>query len=451
MQKKVLVVDYKLKVVNQILKNTDWIIEVLITTIDKVIHIKNERIKKVYTQDDFLQNNDLQNLVYEDFYSFWHAQLKIENGFNRRLVDYQLGKWSYYRGFALAKKIFEEHEIDLVIVRGLNHGWTYDRLITDMASNRGINNYNIEDALENTWSVYNNLTNKMILIEDNTIAIEKVLFYQLPQNIMPYSKEGFEGYLYRVAYKFFGTLGIEFMDYVFKGNYNKNILRTTIFERILGYRKFIQASKYFDSVAVDLDIHENYVCYAMQFEPEAAVSGKAEMDSQIAVIQMLASSLPRGWKLYVKEHPHQFCVNRNALFAGDVYIYASGAFKSKRFYQEINKIKRVTFLKKETDMKRVITHCRAMATMTGSVAAEVVSYRKPVLVFAAERTVFKLAKGFFNIASYEECKRAMMKIFQGDDVAYDDFEEVCAKYLIDISDEIAGCRIAVKAIQADIG
>lgn len=448
MPKKVLLVDNELKMIGHIIEHTDWIIEVLITT-KKRPGMKNERIRKVYIQNDFRQNNDLQNFVYEDFYSFWHAQLKVENCFNRELVDYQLGKWSYYRGFALVKKIFDENEIDFVIVKGLNHGWVYDRLITDMATNKGIDNYNVGDALEYTRSVYNNLSNKLVPVSESTIAIENSLFYQLPQEIKSHPQKGLKGYIYRLSYKLFGTLGIEFVDDIFRRSFSKDILTTTIFEKIYEYRSFIRASRYYDSIAVDLDVHKNFICYAMQLEPEAAVAGMAEMDSQIAVIQMLASCLPTGWKLYVKEHPHQFSVNRSAMFKRD--IYATGVFKSKRFYQEISKIKQVFFLKRETDMKKVIASCRAMATMTGSVAAEAVVYKKPVFVFAAERTVYKLARGFFNIASYDDCKRAMKKIFQNGDVEYTDFEEVCAKYLIDFTDETEGLRIAIKTIKEDIG
>lgn len=449
MNRKVLLVDNELKIIGHILKDTDWTIQVLITQQKNISYKNNARVKKIYTHSDFLINSDLSNFKYEDFYSFWHAQLKVENCFNRRMVDYQLGKWSYYRGFALVKKIFEEQEIDFVIVKGLNHGWVYDRLITDMASQKGINNYNVGAALWNTRTVYNNLTNKLVPINIvNNIDIEKSLFYELPKNNRINATKGFRGKIYKLSYKFFGTLGINLVKHVENFSLGKAKPEITVWSQIEKYLKLKKAKKYLDSIAVDLNINKNYICYAMHLEPEAAVAGMAEIDSQIAIIQMLASNLPQGWRLYVKEHPHQFLVNKSDELDG--FIYSAGVFKTKRFYEEISKIKRVFFLKRETNMKNVIKNCRAMATMTGTIAAEVVSYRKPVMVFAPDRTIYKLSRGFYNISSYDDCKNAIEKIVQQKEVSYDDFNEICTKYLIDFSDEFVGYKKAVKVIEEDI-
>lgn len=449
MNRKVLLVDNELKIIGHILKDTDWTIQVLITQQKNIPYKSNARVKKIYTHNDFLINRDLSNFKYEDFYSFWHAQLKVENCFNRRMVDYQLGKWSYYRGFALVKKIFEEQEIDFVIVKGLNHGWVYDRLITDMASQKGVNNYNIGAALWNTRTVYNNLTNKLVSINTvNNIDIEKSLFYELPPNNRIDSIKGFRGEIYKLGYKFFGTLGVNFINYIESFKQGKAKPEITVFAQIEKYLQLKGARKYLDSISVDLDINKKYICYAMHLEPEAAVSGMTEMDSQIAVIQMLASNLPQGWKLYVKEHPHQFLVNRSDELSS--YIYSAGVFKTKRFYQEISKIKRVSFLKRDTNMKAVIMNCQAMATMTGTIAAEAVSYQKPVMVFAPDRTIYKLSRSFYNIFSYADCKNAIEKIVQQKKVRYEDFNDICKKYLIDFSDEFAGYKKAVKVIEADI-
>ena len=449
MAKKILLVDNELKIIEHILQNTDWIIEVLITINKNVLYKRNARVKKIYTESDFWNNLDLKNFNFEDLYYFWHAQLKIENCFNRNLVDYQLGKWSYYRGFALVKRIFEEHEIDLVIVKGPNHGWIYDRLITDMASQKGINNYNVEVTLQYTRSIYNNLTNKLVPVHSSdSIDIEKARFYQLPKDNRIDSYKGFKGFMYKWTYKFFGELGVDLLDNIRNMDFSKDMFGRNIFTRIEKYMKLKYAKKYLDSIAVDLNTNKNYICYAIHLEPEAAVVGMAEMDSQIAVIQMLASSLPQGWTLYVKEHPHQFRLNKNESVYG--YIYASGVFKTKYFYNEINKIKRVSFLKTETNSKKIIENCCAMATMTGTVAAECVSYNKPVLVFAPNRTVYNLSKGFYNISSYEDCKKAMEKIAMKEPVNYDDFEDICNKYLIDFTDETIGFKQSVKAIEADI-
>lgn len=449
MPKRILLVDNELKIVEHILKETDWIIEVLITIEKNNRYRRNARIKKIYSETDFFINADLRGLNFAELELFWHAQLKVENGYNRGLVDYQMGKWNYYRGYVLTKRIYDEHAIDAVIVKGHNHGYVYDRLIMEMATQRGITSYNIMVLLNSTRSVYNNIKKELVKVGSvNQIDLKKSLFYRVPQNNETTYDKSIWNNIYEIAYKMGGLLGIETVRCIRNHNLGENIYGVTVLEKIKQYIKIKNAQNYLKTIAVDLDIRKKYICYAMHLEPEAAVSGMAEMDSQIVVIQMLASCLPPGWKLYVKEHPHQFDVNTKSLLYGN--LYGAGALKTKRFYEEINKIKNVSFLKKETDMKKIITNCQAMATMTGTIAAETATYGKPVLVFAPERTLYKMAKGFYNITSYDECKNAIGKIMNREQVCYDDFEEVCNKYLIDFSNESSGYQRAVEVIKADI-
>ena len=57
---------------------------------------------------------------YTDLKYLWKAQLKMENTYNRFCSDFQMGKWNYYRSYALVRKIFTTHRIDFVIVNGEN-------------------------------------------------------------------------------------------------------------------------------------------------------------------------------------------------------------------------------------------------------------------------------------------------------------------------------------------
>ena len=447
MSKKILLFDNELIITKQILKETDWVISVLITRDDNVRHVGNPRIKSLYAEDDFWNNFDLSSMDFEVLKSLWHAQLKIENCTNREIEDYQMGKWSYYRGFSLVKKIFDENEIDFVIVKGPNHGYVYDRLITDMATYLGVNNYNIETTIgADKRTIYNNLKKYIVSVDDGC-DVEDVLF-KASDNKNTKGQRDYRG-IKSIIYKYFGLGGIELWNCFLKFDYTNNRFDISIWEKIAKYRKFKLAQKYYASQAVELDIDQKYICYALSIEPEAAVAGMAEMDSQIAAIGMLASSLPQGWKLYVKEHPGNRLINREWSFYGD-YFYSAGVFKTKRFYKEIHRMKNVHFLKSDTNMRDIIKNSCAMATMIGTVSVESVQYNKPVLLFAPERTIYKYIDGYYCISSYSDCKKAIEDIAKQSKKRYGNFNEICKRYLIDFSDQVEGSKRAIKAIKNDM-
>lgn len=446
--KHILLVDNELKIIEHVLKNTNWIIEVLVTINKNNKYSNISRVKKIYTEEDFLKNDNLSGFEYNDLNYLWHAQLKVENCFQRFLVDYQMGKWNYYRGYALVKQVYENIKLDMVIVKGFNHGHIWDRLITDFATYKGIVSYNIEDMLLDTRGVYNNYAKRLINInDDRMININHSLFYKEKYEDNQSSNKGLWQKIYKLNYKFFGALGVDIIKCIRYGNMGNDRLGVSVLERVIQYCKIKNVKKYVDSVTVELESEKKYICFALHFEPEATIAGRAIMDSQIVAIRMIASNLPPNWILYVKEHPSQYEVNRTNFYC---YLYGTAVFKTKRFYKEINSIKNVRLLKREISNKKILESCQAIATLSGTIAAEATMYRKPVMIFSAERTIFSLAKGFYCIYSYNDCKRAIGKIITEKLISYDDFEEICQKYLISFEDEVYGFRKAIDAIEKDI-
>lgn len=444
----VLLVDNELKIIDHILESTNWQIEVLITISEKTKYTKNPRIKKIYTQENFYKNRDLSGFDYEDLEHLWHAQLKVEDCYGRFVEDYQMAKWNYYRGYALVKQIFDNHQLDFVIVKGMNHGHTWDRLITDYASYKKIVSYNIEVMLQYTRIVYNNYTCKMVEAGNKgKVSIGKSLFYEEDFGKAKVVKKDFWSWIYKISYRIFGSLGTDIAKCVRYRDLGEDLLGVSILERMKQWRKIEKCKRYVDSISVKPNQKRKYIFFALHFEPEATVAGRAIMESQIAAIQMIASCLPKEWVVYVKEHPFQYMVNKSNYYG---YLYGVGVFKTRRFYQEIASIDKVKFIKRETGSKEILKNCQAVATLNGTVAAEAIAYGKPVMLFAAERTVFEVAKGFYVVHSYEECKNFIKKIVAHDAVSYDDFKEICQKYIIDFSDESRGFRQAIEAIKAEI-
>ena len=94
-KKHIVLVDNELKIIEHVIEETDWIVECLITINSKNKYSDNPRIKKIYAESDFLNNKCLKGFDYYDLNHLWHAQLRMENCFNRFLADYQIAKWNF--------------------------------------------------------------------------------------------------------------------------------------------------------------------------------------------------------------------------------------------------------------------------------------------------------------------------------------------------------------------
>jgi hypothetical protein len=78
-------------------------------------------------------------------------------------------------------------------------------------------------------------------------------------------------------------------------------------------------------------------------------------------VKNIAKSLPINYILYVKEHPSQI----------------SRHWRSKKFYQELNKIPNVTVIHPHVSSLDLIKNCSLVITLSGTAALEAAFYEKP--------------------------------------------------------------------------
>lgn len=132
-----------------------------------------------------------------------------------------------------------------------------------------------------------------------------------------------------------------------------------------------QLKNYYDSLTEQPDYEENYVVYFMHYQPEATTSptGDIFVDQSLCINQLL-KYLPRSYKVYVKEHPHQFFAHREG--------YTS---RIKEQYSDLKKNPRVKLIKTEESSFDLIEHCKAIATVCGTVGWESIVRGKPVILF----------------------------------------------------------------------
>ncbi|MFK7935395.1 MAG: hypothetical protein AB8G22_17910 [Saprospiraceae bacterium] len=108
-----------------------------------------------------------------------------------------------------------------------------------------------------------------------------------------------------------------------------------------------------------------YVYLGLHKQPEASVDTFGRYyEDQLQNIKNLWRALPTGWNLLIKEHT-------NAI--GD---------RSRRFYQEIQKLPNVYLVEETTNSYQMIRSAKLVATVTGTMAYEAALMDVPAVTFA---------------------------------------------------------------------
>jgi capsule polysaccharide export protein KpsC/LpsZ len=120
---------------------------------------------------------------------------------------------------------------------------------------------------------------------------------------------------------------------------------------------------------------------------------------QILAADMLAKALPKGWKLYIKEHADQWALPR----------VHTGRYPG--YYKMLSRHKNVELISVSISGFDLIQNAKATATIGGSTAMESVVKGKPVFVFGY--AMYGECDGMFHINTFESCQRAMKVIEEG--------------------------------------
>lgn len=109
---------------------------------------------------------------------------------------------------------------------------------------------------------------------------------------------------------------------------------------------------------------EKFVYFPLHFNPEVSTSfyGKWYVN-QLALIETIMRSLPCDYKLYVKEHPHNY------------------SSRPRYFRQELKKLANVRLISPHANSIQLIKDCSLVLTITGTVGWEALLLQKPVIAF----------------------------------------------------------------------
>jgi hypothetical protein len=107
---------------------------------------------------------------------------------------------------------------------------------------------------------------------------------------------------------------------------------------------------------------EKFIYFPLHVEPELAISPSGgHFEEQFEAVRFVASKLPRGWRVVIKEHPHQ----------------SGFGPRPVGFYKKFRTISNVDFVKTEINSLELILKCQAVATITGSAGVEALRLKKP--------------------------------------------------------------------------
>jgi len=179
----------------------------------------------------------------------------------------------------------------------------------------------------------------------------------------------------------------------------------TIVERgVFKLLKMFKLSLKDEHLAVErpADFEKPYVYFPLHYQPELTTSplGGVYVD-QLLAIKNTVAALPKGWEIYVKEHPAQIAVHGgNATPA-----------RYKGFYKSIAELPNTRLVPINTSTFKLIDKARTTVTITGTAAWESILRGKPALVFGYPW--FMHAPGIMQVRSVEDCRKALTKIANG--------------------------------------
>ena len=151
----------------------------------------------------------------------------------------------------------------------------------------------------------------------------------------------------------------------------------------------------YDKKAQLPNFNERYILFPIQLTPEATTTPLAgAFCDQFTSIQLLAHIAKNyGIKIYVKEYYLQ-------------------PFRGKVFWEELNKIDNIVFIKSCVSSGELMEHALAVANQTGTCLLEAPFYGKPAIAIG-KGYCFKGMPGLYEISDIPNGKKVIEKVLKG--------------------------------------
>lgn len=139
--------------------------------------------------------------------------------------------------------------------------------------------------------------------------------------------------------------------------------------RVNKYKDHLQ--KAYESLCSKPEYTEQFVVLFLHYQPEATTcpGGDIFVDQRLCA-ELLLKYLPKSWKVYVKEHPHQFIRYR-----------IGHTSRMRDLYDDLIKNDRVRLISTEENTFELLKYAKAISTITGTVGWEAMVRQVPVISF----------------------------------------------------------------------
>ena len=452
MKKNIILIDLNMTLLESIYESKKVNIEFLIIDADDS---KLAEIKELYDIENIITRVELtryveqrsSNIDYEIIEKFKASQLNSERFDARFSSDANLIQYNYFNALSFWVDTFIKKNISTVLLVGKTHGSNFDGLILDVAKFSGASAYILDSNMRgyadsvsvDSYSVLNYNSNSFVPLVHNDLNLTPVdinnyLFYPDKINAIPRRKKikSFLGLVNSFLPSWVYATLIAFQHMVYKSPYSHGLYYkpTNILKNILYIRRL---KGFYNSISVKLNVSKKYIFYALHFDPEANTMSRTRLNNQLTIIRQLSQSIPKGWVLYIKEHPGQFKMSNTGAW---YYLISIHKYRTKTFYREILKFDNVKFLKLDTKSQDVIKTAEGVSTIVGSVTPEALSLNKPLILFGHQATPFGLCKDVLKVTSSEQCRESMKKIESGLVPSYLDLKKIVDSYFFELKAEL---------------
>lgn len=373
--------------------------------------VRVQHLLKVYKKnivifidyDAPLEIQHTENIDYNLIYKMKFIQIDIETMLHRIMLNNPLAKDIYHQHLSYFAKLFKTYMIDLILCTEFNLATPNHLIPFGLGKLLGIPTYAIEHLPScPAISINNyNLPERLILKENFAdLTPELLVFYKHISLQKPPTT--IKSKIERIT----GRLFIEFCRCIIKRSFKNTYLgiQYSFFQKLNSLFTLKKARRIYQRLSIAPNYDEKYIYYSIHFEPEATIIGKTTLESQLTMIKMLANAIPKDWKLFVKEHPHQFMLNTNLTH---YFLHNITFFKNITFYQEIKKLKNVRLISLNTSTKDLIRHAQAVASINGTVALEAMLEKKYAILFSGKAGLYGVLQNILHISSYKDLQSAI--------------------------------------------
>lgn len=399
--------------------------------LEKIISLKilDDELLKEFSQHEtvclkMLDRNDVNNSFnyqqrlehYHDLLSYWYGvleSLKIDivvfENIPHQLCDYLI----YLIAHKLNKKViifnFTLFFDKITILEKIEYGSThiiseYQKQVKNGIPNKVLLSEKAEQYFQKTLGKYDDNLRydvKEMIVEHAKIKNQNLLLKKLTSYFIIFLKV-FNISKFNKRLLFIKSLNKPSNDAItykqtkktFRES-NMSVLEYTYYLFLANRLKKKNLNYYNQHVQQKIDWDAPFVYCPLHFQPEATTSPLGGYYvSQYLMLSMLSKSLPKGWKLYVKEHMFQFIPH-----------FSCEPTRTKEFYNRLKRIPNVEFVSLEIDSYTLIDKCKVVATVTGTVCFEAVTRGRPVFAFG-NPTIYQNCEGIFNTGNLEQLKES---------------------------------------------